>query len=99
MMKEDCAPRWAAAASRMSDARNGFMVTVEDTGLFPMFAERYEFVVWAGECLPSWGRGDLIPFDTWADVGMVRGMSSKQVKDAIFAQRAGAATATNKNHT
>ena len=26
-------------------------------------------------------------------------MSSKQVRDAIFAQRAGAATATNKNHT
>ncbi len=26
-------------------------------------------------------------------------MSSKQVKDAIFAQRAGAASATNKNHT
>jgi len=26
-------------------------------------------------------------------------MSSKQIRDAIFAQRAGAATATNKNHT
>ncbi len=26
-------------------------------------------------------------------------MSSKQVRDAIFAQRAGAASATNKNHT
>jgi len=26
-------------------------------------------------------------------------MSSKQLKDAIFAQRAGAAAATNKNHT
>jgi hypothetical protein len=26
-------------------------------------------------------------------------MSSKRTKDAIFAQRAGAAAATNKNHT
>ncbi len=26
-------------------------------------------------------------------------MSSKQLKDAIFAQRAGAASAANKNHT
>jgi hypothetical protein len=26
-------------------------------------------------------------------------MSSKQLRDAIFAQRAGAATAKNKNHT
>jgi hypothetical protein len=26
-------------------------------------------------------------------------MSSKQMKDAIFAQRAGAAAATSKNHT
>jgi hypothetical protein len=26
-------------------------------------------------------------------------MSSKQLRDAVFAQRAGAATAKNKNHT